>query len=740
VRVVTPVEQRESNTLVILSAKQSKISAVDIPAHIKARARKGAKGRRRKNNTKQRNKAQEIASRNYDTESDESSDSSSGEWFSGGSDDERAYAKGNYAKIDFGDSLNDRYVVQKRLGWGHFSMVWLATDKKVKKDHPHRYVALKVQKSAPDYQSAAKDEISFLDAVREKSNNTPYISQMLDTFVYYVTGKHYVMVLEVLGENLYTVLERYGNKGFPLGVVKKVAKDILMGLDVAHNQCEMVITDIKPENILVSRIHPIDMESVKLHREAALQRRLLRDVTKNQKLLEKGKLNKNQRKRLKAKLKKLKLKVSNMKRITKEDLVDSNKCSYEANPDQTMLDLTQHVGKSEEKTALSTPTAALTSPNSVPVTPQSTTSAVASKTPTPAPTPSTATEPEKATDKQTTASPQTKESEEKKDDPGKPPATNPTSTPTQKPADKVLPPMRALLTDLGTACWTKDQNTEALGTRQYRAPEAILRIPWGPPIDIWSTACLLAELSTGDFLFDPEEDSDDENDSRDEQHLALIQRVCGDYPDYMKTSSNGKRFFNSKGEFRHYDLRKRTLPFLLRRSSKKRMSKKQAVDLSDFLSPMLRPNPEDRATAKECLKHPWLIISDEEREECARWTPPTGDEAETEEYTESEESGSAYYEDDHDDGIDEGMEADDESEEEEVESEVEDDSEVQTAPDLVPLMPKLVVSDEKAEEKVDDTSRSDKPPTPTVKAPADIKDYPAFIVSEQLAHPGESVS
>ena len=35
-------------------------------------------------------------------------------------------------------------------------------------------------------------------------------------------------------------------------------------------------------------------------------------------------------------------------------------------------------------------------------------------------------------------------------------------------------------------------------------------------------------------------------------------------------------------------------------------SRKDAEELADFLTPMLDYVPEKRATAAECLKHPWL--------------------------------------------------------------------------------------------------------------------------------------
>lgn len=53
-----------------------------------------------------------------------------------------------------------RYLVRRKLGWGHFSTVWLAYDEEKREE-----VALKVQKSASHYTEAAYDEITLLKQV-----------------------------------------------------------------------------------------------------------------------------------------------------------------------------------------------------------------------------------------------------------------------------------------------------------------------------------------------------------------------------------------------------------------------------------------------------------------------------------------------------------------------------------------------------------------------------------------------
>lgn len=49
------------------------------------------------------------------------------------------YKKGGYHPVHVGEVLNGRYVILQKLGWGHFSTVWLSRDTKF-----NTYVAIKL--------------------------------------------------------------------------------------------------------------------------------------------------------------------------------------------------------------------------------------------------------------------------------------------------------------------------------------------------------------------------------------------------------------------------------------------------------------------------------------------------------------------------------------------------------------------------------------------------------------------
>eukprot|EP00300_Choanocystis_sp_HF-7_P017540 c19760_g1_i3.p1 GENE.c19760_g1_i3~~c19760_g1_i3.p1 ORF type:complete len:506 (+),score=134.22 c19760_g1_i3:528-2045(+) len=162
----------------------------------------------------------------------------------------------------------------------------------------------------------------------------------------------------------------------------------------------------------------------------------------------------------------------------------------------------------------------------------------------------------------------------------------------------------AKIVDLGNGCWTHKHFTDDIQTRQYRAPEVLLGGQYDESADIWSMACMVFELATGDFLFDPHSGEDYD---RDEDHLALMMEVLGDMPVRMmlEGGKHCRDFFNRKGELRHIkSLSRWSLRDVL--VQKYHFSEHDADNLTSFLLPMLEFLPERRATAAECLQHSWM--------------------------------------------------------------------------------------------------------------------------------------
>lgn len=226
---------------------------------------------------------------------DGGNDSDSGSDYTDDEDEgEAGYKPGGYHPVKVGEVYNQRYVVIKKLGWGHFSTVWMVKDRKViatanslKSAGQNQFFAIKVQKSAEHYTEAAMDEVELLDCVASVRKQCEAAAGVASTDIDGVTssqivehskhvailhdsffhtgpnGRHMCMVFTMLGCNLLGVIKSFNYRGIPVPVVKRMIRGICMGLDFLHRKCNIIHTDLKPENVLLqfpNQISPTEQQ------------------------------------------------------------------------------------------------------------------------------------------------------------------------------------------------------------------------------------------------------------------------------------------------------------------------------------------------------------------------------------------------------------------------------------------------------------------------------------------------
>lgn len=568
------------------------------------------------------------------------------------------YKPGGYHPAYKGETYKEgRYVLVRKLGWGHFSTVWLAKDTET-----GSHVAMKIVRSDKVYTESAFDEIKLLQGVSPSENEgygkhkgSAHILKLLDNFIHSsVNGDHVVMVFEVLGENLLALIKKYEHKGIPVVYVKQIAKQLLLGLDYMHRKCGVIHTDIKPENVLMELG---DVETiVKIVEEMDYVKRVQR---KMQRRASRAHLDQHSRQGSFTAITdnpsgsvSSSSTTARSRRSRRPTIITGSQPLPSPLGSSSFLELKAHVFASSFNNMSRQPSfggklGSSLLQNGTIVTDYNNNSNSNSNN-----TNGNNNSNNNNSNKNSTQGIIDNNSDDDGDDKCTTPQTNPSvlqngeknisrlqnminadkrehdsssellanSFSSMELADQrngdassasnlespVIPSsdvIQVKIADLGNACWYDEHYTNAIQTREYRSPEVILECPWGASADIWSVACLIFELLTGDFLFEPQ---NGHSYTKDDDHIAQIIELLGNIPEYLMTTGRAVRtFFNSRGELRNIS-RLKYWPLKSVLIEKYNMDPKEAEQISDFLLPMLEMDPRKRADAGGMINHPWL--------------------------------------------------------------------------------------------------------------------------------------
>ena len=202
--------------------------------------------------------------------------------------------------------------------------------KAVQSNEGEPFLALKVQKSADHYTEAAMDEVELLDCIHKERNKqqslpktkkdsdkvsagemaefSKYCATLHDSFFHTgPNGRHMCMVFSMLGCNLLSVIKAFNYRGIPIPVVKNMIRGICKGLDFLHRKCQIIHTDLKPENVLLSyggNDITTSMGRLNLGNENGSSPKLAESIKELEEELQNTNLTPAERKRLKRRLKK----------------------------------------------------------------------------------------------------------------------------------------------------------------------------------------------------------------------------------------------------------------------------------------------------------------------------------------------------------------------------------------------------------------------------------------------------
>ncbi|KAI9163721.1 CMGC/SRPK protein kinase [Paramyrothecium foliicola] len=417
-------------------------------------------------------------------------------------EDSEDYCKGGYHPVQIGEKFKDgKYTVVRKLGWGHFSTVWLSRD-----NNTGKHVALKVVRSAAHYTETAIDEIKLLNKIVEAKPAHPgrkHVVSLLDSFEHKgPNGTHVCMVFEVLGENLLGLIKRWNHRGIPMPLVKQITKQVLLGLDYLHRECGIIHTDLKPENVLI---------------EIGDVEQIVKKVVKNESTDKENNRNGRRRRRTL---------ITGSQPLPSPLNTTFNHSNLFPTPgsQNSLAGMLSESSKNKDSSPKSPGEVEKQREKSADFLTREVSSI--------------------SLDKSSGSSAATGE-KRKAEDP------------------HAFDIISVKIADLGNACWVNHHFTNDIQTRQYRSPEVILGAKWGASTDVWSMAAMVFELITGDYLFDPQSGTKYGKD--DDHIAQIIELLGPFPKSLCLSGKWSQEIFNRKGELRNiHRLRHWALPDVLR--------------------------------------------------------------------------------------------------------------------------------------------------------------------------------
>ena len=493
------------------------------------------------------------------------------------------------------------------MGHRHESSCWLAFDIKF-----GNYVAIKIQNLESKNIDTIYDEVEILNeigkhnfdkdwlkSIKEYYKKEPLILteidsiehtnniQLLNSFIHFGKNKKlFCVVYEIMGVNLLEIIKRYNYKGIPLPFVRIIAKQILIGLDFLHRICNFVHTDLKPENIFVC-LSKDELYTIQETGQFDVRQSTKREYNNNEKYLSnKKEKNANQKENNNNDMDLEEDDFNNIDKSINNDIIDKfNLEDLIERPRVLSVPKFNIDNNSEKLDGNISNINIMEYSNDIHSYIKEKNRIIKDK---------------KYRKKLLLKNKLISEAKTRKD---KIEIIKKLNIEYNKNNEGIDQNINIKICNFSKALWLNQKIDEAIQTRQYRAPEVILGINYNETVDIWSLACIVFELATGEYLFNP---IVGENFSKDDDHLAKFIQILGKMPkNFCLSGAYSHKYFDKYGNLkRKKDINPKTIKDIL--TKKYFFIEDEAKALNDFLLPMLEYYPSKRATAKQMLGHPWL--------------------------------------------------------------------------------------------------------------------------------------
>ena len=450
--------------------------------------------------------------------------------------------------------INDQYIIIKYIGKGTFSKVWLIFDLIYEK-----FNIFKIYFGNNDKEEF-ETELKTLDIIKTNNikNNLNYEGHLIHEFN--INKKKqigYILIMPYLGLSLADILDNVEH--IPLKETKYIIKQILYSLQELHKH-KYVHTDLKTDNILTNIYLEKNTEYIKWFKKIDVCKQY-NTILKNNSPSDEDmmKLNKNKRKLLKRKIKKRSIKEisSFLKKkmncyqidLLNMDSIDFNKYLDNEKYQNTSTEDTINLNNIIEDIDLN-----IIDLNEI------------------------------SKEQMNNNNIKVLETNEEYD------IINTNFT----------------LIDYSNAIHIDEiDNDDELQIRAYRSPENILGIKYNFQSELWAVGCILWDILTRDYIFEPELIGS--FISRDIEQLSLMEKYLGRIPTDM--SFECKRFyelFDDSGKIKtHHKINRTNLEKFLK-EKRHDLKDEQILEICTFLRKIWIYNPTNRFNMNQIINDEFL--------------------------------------------------------------------------------------------------------------------------------------